>query len=129
MGHQTMTFVANEQRLRKHMNTTTLSTTTTRKGNEVFYDAPSPNLTCFSFRLQLQETFPSSSFLAILLLTLLCQSMREVEMTRDHVQEYFLQRVNEINYATFPVPFCCIRLIRKIHLPMPWENRQTQLHS
>jgi len=62
LGHQTMTFVASEQRLRKHMNTTTLSTTTTttkRQCGVLRRPITEPDLPCFSFRLQLQETLPS----------------------------------------------------------------------
>ena len=44
LGHQTMTFVANEQRFRKHMNTTT-----TKKDSVVFYEAPSQNMTYLAF--------------------------------------------------------------------------------
>ena len=77
LGHQTMTFVASEQRLRKHMNTTTLSTTTQQQKDNVVFYAIAGNL---AIRV----------FSRFLLLTLLCQTMREVERTRDHVQKILL---------------------------------------
>ena len=66
-GHKTITFLANEQRLRKHMNAKTIT-----KKTMWCYTTPHhrSDLSCFSFRLQLQETLPSSSFLAIFVINI-----------------------------------------------------------